>query len=90
MLYDDTIAAIATPPGEGGIGIVRLSGSEALPLLERIFVPFRRGGWRPFQMRYGRVIETTGELDYARAGNEGALSKGHVDETGSSLDARKC
>ena len=56
MLYDDTIAAIATPPGEGGIGIVRLSGPEALPILERIFVPARWGGWRPFQMRYGRVI----------------------------------
>jgi tRNA modification GTPase len=25
-MYQDTIAAIATPPGEGGIGIVRLSG----------------------------------------------------------------
>ena len=28
----DTIVAIATPPGRGGIGVVRLSGSEALPI----------------------------------------------------------
>lgn len=28
-MFDDTIAAISTPPGEGGIGIVRLSGSQA-------------------------------------------------------------
>ena len=28
----DTIAAISTPPGEGGIGIVRLSGDEALDI----------------------------------------------------------
>ena len=32
----DTIAAISTPPGRGGIGIVRLSGPEALPLAARL------------------------------------------------------
>ena len=34
---EDTIAAIATAPGEGGIGIIRISGEEALPILEKIF-----------------------------------------------------
>lgn len=34
---DDTIAAISTPLGEGGIGIVRLSGKEALHIAEKIF-----------------------------------------------------
>jgi len=29
MNLDDTIAAIATPPGRGGIGVVRLAGTEA-------------------------------------------------------------
>src|SRR5262245_29471338 len=33
---EDTICAIATPAGEGGIGIVRLSGSRALAVAERI------------------------------------------------------
>ncbi len=33
----DTIAAVATPPGEGGIGIIRVSGSQAFPIAERIF-----------------------------------------------------
>ena len=32
----DTIAAIATPLGEGGIGIVRLSGNEAINIAQRI------------------------------------------------------
>lgn len=32
----DTIAAIATPPGKGGIGIIRLSGPQALAIAERI------------------------------------------------------
>ena len=34
---DDTIAAISTPVGEGGIGIVRLSGKDALEIADRIF-----------------------------------------------------
>ena len=33
----DTIVAVSTPPGEGGIGIVRLSGKEALAVVGRIF-----------------------------------------------------
>lgn len=60
MLYADTIAAIATPPGEGGIGIVRLSGPQALPILERMFAPARPGSWRPFRMRFGRVVDERG------------------------------
>lgn len=36
---EDTIAAIATAYGEGGIGIVRLSGEESKRVLDRIFVP---------------------------------------------------
>jgi tRNA modification GTPase len=68
MLYDDTIAAVATPPGEGGIGVVRVSGQEALPILERLFQPARRGAWRPFRMRFGRVVADTGAtLDEALA-----------------------
>jgi tRNA modification GTPase len=34
---DDTIAAVATPPGEGGIGVIKISGPEALPILRRLF-----------------------------------------------------
>lgn len=38
---DDTIAAVATPPGEGGIGIVRVSGDQAIPIVNRLFVSSR-------------------------------------------------
>ncbi|MBC7315721.1 MAG: hypothetical protein H5T70_04795, partial [Chloroflexi bacterium] len=38
---DDTIAAIATPLGQGGIGIVRLSGPEAVSIGRRLFRPAR-------------------------------------------------
>ncbi|MFC1951085.1 tRNA uridine-5-carboxymethylaminomethyl(34) synthesis GTPase MnmE [Chloroflexota bacterium] len=36
-MYEDTIAAISTPVGEGGIGIVRLSGTEARAIAEKLF-----------------------------------------------------
>jgi tRNA modification GTPase len=36
---ETTIAAIATPPGPGGIGIIRISGSQALPILTTMFTP---------------------------------------------------
>ena len=35
----DTIAAISTPRGEGGIGIVRLSGDECFRYIKKIFKP---------------------------------------------------
>ncbi|TAN43248.1 MAG: tRNA uridine-5-carboxymethylaminomethyl(34) synthesis GTPase MnmE [Nitrospirae bacterium] len=38
---NDTIAAISTPPGEGGIGIVRLSGSNAVLIADKVFVSSR-------------------------------------------------
>ncbi|OGW37624.1 MAG: tRNA uridine-5-carboxymethylaminomethyl(34) synthesis GTPase MnmE [Nitrospirae bacterium RBG_13_39_12] len=38
MFTDDTIAAISTPLGEGGIGIVRLSGKDSIKIAEKIFI----------------------------------------------------
>ena len=37
MNAGDTICAIATPPGEGGIGIIRISGEKALDIASRVF-----------------------------------------------------
>ena len=61
---DDTIAAISTPIGEGGIGIVRLSGPEALHIADRIFVA--KNGKKPSAMRshslrYGHVVRPKAE-----------------------------
>lgn len=39
--FEPTIAAIATSPGPGGIGIVRLSGPDALHILQQLFTPKR-------------------------------------------------
>ena len=37
MIDSGTIAAIATPIGEGGIGVIRVSGDDAIDIAERIF-----------------------------------------------------
>ena len=42
----DTIVAVATPPGQGGIGIVRLSGDRSEEILTAVFSP--PGGWGRF------------------------------------------
>lgn len=62
----DTIAAIATPLGEGGIGVVRISGDKALKIADRIF----KGKTKPSKAKthtihYGKIIDpkTKKELD---------------------------
>lgn len=43
----DTIAAIATPVGEGGLAVIRISGPDALGVAERCFVPIGKHGAKP-------------------------------------------
>ncbi|MFQ5925438.1 MAG: tRNA uridine-5-carboxymethylaminomethyl(34) synthesis GTPase MnmE [Dehalococcoidia bacterium] len=58
-MYQDTIVAISTPLGEGGIGIVRLSGGDALAIAEKLFT--RRLSHR--RLVYGHIIDPdTGEV----------------------------
>ena len=47
MLLDDTIAAIATPLGEGGLAVVRLSGPRALAIADKNFVPVGKSSLKP-------------------------------------------
>ena len=55
---ETTIAAISTPPGSGGIGIIRMSGSEALRVLRAIFVPHRADcTYSSHHLHYGRIVE---------------------------------
>ena len=53
---EETIAAIATPVGAGGIGIVRLSGPEALPIL-RALLRAASGALAPRKMCYGHIVD---------------------------------
>ena len=54
---EDTISAVATAWGEGGIGIVRISGPKAKNVLERIFVPMRQRPIENRKMTYGKIID---------------------------------
>lgn len=61
-MLEDTIIAIATPPGFGGLGVVRISGREALAVAGRIFEA-KAGGKRPIPPRravFGFVIDPEG------------------------------
>jgi tRNA modification GTPase len=61
---EDTIAAIATPLGEGGIGIVRVSGTEAISLVDQAFVsPKGRNlaSSRNWSLNYGWILDGAGE-----------------------------
>lgn len=55
-----TIAAIATPPGEGGVAIIRISGDQALEIANKVF----SGdvfAYRTHTAHYGQVIDAQGE-----------------------------
>jgi len=55
---EETIAAIATPPGPGGIGIIRISGPLALPIVKKIFRPRYKTSSPAFEshrMYYGYI-----------------------------------
>lgn len=54
---NETIAAIATPPGTGGIGIVRLSGSNSLSIAEQLSQSDLKSG----KIQFRRFYDETGE-----------------------------
>ena len=61
-MYDDTIAAVATAMGEGGIGIIRISGGEALSISEKIFHSAVKKPLENRRLTYGFVKDNfTGE-----------------------------
>lgn len=54
-IKENTIAAIATPIGEGGIGIIRISGQESLDIIGKIFNNHKR--LTPNKLVYGNIID---------------------------------
>ncbi len=62
MHLDDTIAAIATPRGEGGIGIIRISGPLAIQIASHIFHPSQAVSADKLPthtLTHGHIIDTT-------------------------------
>lgn len=59
----DTIAAIATSIGEGGISIIRVSGDKAVDIVDSIFIGKNNrklADLKSYTMRYGHVIDKSG------------------------------
>ena len=62
--HNDTIAAVSTPPGIGGISIIRISGSECLQVLQKIFTT----STKPEEMQshhiyYGKIYDEKALID---------------------------
>ena len=60
-MFDDTIAAIATPLGEGGLAVVRISGPQALAVADKSFLPVGKNSQAPsaaasHTIHYGKVV----------------------------------
>jgi tRNA modification GTPase len=61
---DDTIAAISTPVGQGGIGIVRISGSQSIVIAQKIFLNKNKkklSQAKAFSILYGHIIDPVSE-----------------------------
>ena len=63
---ETTIVAVATPPGRGGVGCVRLSGPQARKIAESLFLPAGHALPRPGgRLRFGRFTDREGQpLDH--------------------------
>ena len=64
--FDNTIAAISTPVGAGGIAIVRMSGKDSISILEKVFKPF--GGKKVADLKshtvtYGHIVDDEKIID---------------------------
>lgn len=58
-MQGETIAAVATPPGEGGVAIVRISGIEAVEVAAKIFSgPVR--SYKSHTLHFGKILDAAG------------------------------
>ena len=67
MIKTDTIIAVATPTGSGGIGVIRLSGPDVQNQIRKYFSPLKsRKNLSPRTAIYGKIIdpESRKTLDY--------------------------
>ena len=55
--YPETIVAVATPPGLGGIGIVRVSGADSLLIAKKLFFFSVDGSVTPRHVYFGKIMD---------------------------------
>ena len=69
-MSERTIAAIATPAGDGALGVIRISGEEAITVADRVFTAFsgkKLCELSGYSAAYGEVLENGKRLDDAVA-----------------------
>ncbi|MBC8002621.1 MAG: tRNA uridine-5-carboxymethylaminomethyl(34) synthesis GTPase MnmE [Opitutaceae bacterium] len=67
-MLTDTIAAIATPLGEGGLAVIRISGAQALTIADQVFQPAGKSSLKPsvaptHTIHYGHVMHNSRKVD---------------------------
>jgi tRNA modification GTPase len=67
-MHDDTIAAIATPLGEGGLAVVRISGRQAFAVADKSFLPVGKNSLKPsaaptHTIHYGKIVRNGRTVD---------------------------
>jgi len=62
MYFSDTIAAVSTPVGEGGIAVIRISGPDSLQILATLFKRKNDGGFLSHRFYYGEIISPATSL----------------------------
>ncbi len=65
MLFEDTIAAISTPIGVGGIGIIRVSGKETIEIVDKVFRAANKKSLKEVDshtITYGHIISDSGKV----------------------------
>ena len=58
----NTIVAISTAPGNGGIGIVRMSGEESFKILDKIFKPINDSKIKGYSIKYGNIVDKNSNI----------------------------
>ncbi len=61
MQLGDTIVAISTPPGRGGLGVIRISGPGARPIADTMLTFAADSSWAPWTARLARLTDAAGE-----------------------------
>ncbi|WP_053982807.1 tRNA uridine-5-carboxymethylaminomethyl(34) synthesis GTPase MnmE [Niameybacter massiliensis] len=65
MIYNDTIAAISTAPGVGGIGIIRVSGMDAIQIVDEVFKGASKKTLQEspsHTIHYGHIVNKEGKV----------------------------
>lgn len=69
-MAEKTVAAIATPSGDGALGVIRISGEDAIAVADRVFFPFSGkvlSGMKGYTAAYGEIKDGETVLDDAVA-----------------------